>query len=74
MKNQKKFIWITKINSKGQIVIPAEARKVFNIKLGENLLLLGDVDKGIAIAKPADYLDFASAVFNTIKGENDDKN
>lgn len=54
---------------KGQIVIPKEAREVFNIKSGDTLLLLGDKEKGIAIAKYDDYMKFAQAIFDAKKGE-----
>jgi len=42
---QDKFIWIAKVGDKGQIVIPKEAREVFEIKSGDNLILFGDVKK-----------------------------
>ena len=64
-----RFIWTTKLNDKGQIVIPAEARKLFNLKSGEDLLLFGDLERGIAIAKQDDYIEFANAIFNATKGE-----
>jgi len=40
-----------KVGKKGQIVIPKEAREIFNIKVGDALLVIGDEKKGIAIAK-----------------------
>ena len=40
-----------KVGEKGQIVIPKEARDIFNIKPGDTLLLLGDEAQGIAIVK-----------------------
>ena len=40
-----------KVGEKGQIVIPKEAREIFNIKVGDALLVIGDEKKGIAIAK-----------------------
>ena len=40
---------ISKINEKGQITLPAECRKVFGIKPGDSMLVLGDEDKGIAL-------------------------
>lgn len=40
-----------KVGDKGQIVIPARARKVFNIQPGDNLIILGDEAQGIAIIK-----------------------
>ena len=42
---------ITKMGEKGQIVIPAKARKIFDINPGDNLILLGDESQGIAIIK-----------------------
>ncbi|MFA5766133.1 MAG: AbrB/MazE/SpoVT family DNA-binding domain-containing protein, partial [Bacilli bacterium] len=40
-----------KVGEKGQIVIPKKARDIFNIKPGDNLLLLGDEEQGLAIVK-----------------------
>ncbi len=51
---------------KGQIVIPKEAREIFNIKEG-------DTSRGIAIAKYDDYLKFAEAIFNAGAQGNDDR-
>lgn len=69
--NNGKYLWAAKVTGKGQIVIPKEAREVFNINEGDTLILLGDKDKGIAIAKYDDYLKFAEAIFNAKGGEND---
>lgn len=44
------------VGDKGQIVIPAKARKVFDIKPGDQLLVLGDEEQGIAILKEQDVL------------------
>lgn len=72
MKKGEKFIWTTKINDKGQIVIPKEAREVFGYKSGDVLLLFGDTDRGIAIGKAADYVKFAEAILNTADGAKND--
>lgn len=40
-----------KVGDKGQIVIPARARKIFDIQPGDNLIVLGDEGQGIAIIK-----------------------
>lgn len=65
-----KYIWTTKVSNKGQMVIPKEARDIFNIKEGDTLILFGDKEKGIAIAKYDEYLKFAEAIFNAKNGEN----
>lgn len=49
MKN--KYIGISKVGEKGQIVIPKEAREMFGIKPGDSLVILCDKKKGIAILK-----------------------
>lgn len=45
---------VVSVGDKGQIVIPAKARKVFDIKAGDRLLILGDEERGIAIIKEKD--------------------
>ena len=44
-----KFISMVKVGEKGQIVIPKGARDLFSIQPGDNLLLLADEEKGIAL-------------------------
>lgn len=61
---ENKYLWTAKVTSKGQIVIPKEAREIFNISEGDTLILFGDKSKGIAIAKYGDYLNFAEQIFN----------
>ena len=46
-----KFIGICKVGEKGQIVIPKEARDMFDIKTGDSVIVLCDKDKGIALLK-----------------------
>lgn len=47
---------IVKVGDKGQIVIPAKARKVFDINPGDRLIVLGDEAQGIAIIGEKDFL------------------
>lgn len=47
----KHMFGMVKVGDKGQIVIPAKARKVFDIKPGDDLIVLGDEAQGIAIIK-----------------------
>ncbi|MCI6507978.1 MAG: AbrB/MazE/SpoVT family DNA-binding domain-containing protein [Bacilli bacterium] len=50
-KDGKCIFGVCKVGEKGQIVIPKEAREVFNIKPGDMLVMLGDINSGIAIVK-----------------------
>ena len=50
------------VGDKGQIVIPAKARKVFNISAGDQLVVLGDEAQGLAILKSEDFLAFVDMV------------
>lgn len=49
MKN--KYLGICKVGEKGQIVIPKEARDLFDIKPGDTVVVLCDKKKGMAIVK-----------------------
>ena len=50
------------VGDKGQIVIPVKARRVFNIKPGDNLMVLGDEDRGIALLSSEFFLEVAKQV------------
>ena len=62
-----KFVGISKVGEKGQIVIPKEAREMFAIKPGDSVIVLCDKKQGIALVK-ADVIEaLADQVFP--KGE-----
>ena len=46
-----KYVGICKVGEKGQIVIPVEVRKIFNIKAGDSIIVLCDKEKGIVLVK-----------------------
>ncbi len=46
----KKFYGSITVSERGQVVIPAEARKDFDIKTGDKLLVFGDFERGLGIA------------------------
>ena len=48
-----KYAWTVKVGEKGQFVIPKEARDLFDIHPGDTLILLGDIERGIAIPPKA---------------------
>lgn len=57
-----KFIGICKVGEKGQIVIPKEARDMFEIKPGDSIVVLCDKKKGIALVKSDVIEDFADDI------------
>ena len=60
------------VGDKGQIVIPAKARRLFDITPGEQLIVLGDEAQGLAIVKAKDFLNMANMIRKTLK--NSDEN
>ena len=68
MKESRKVFGICRVGEKGQIVIPKEARDMFGINPGDNLILLGDKKKGMALVKAEIFDDLAS---NILGGNND---
>ncbi|MEE1021101.1 MAG: AbrB/MazE/SpoVT family DNA-binding domain-containing protein [Bacteroidales bacterium] len=63
-KDGKYIFGVVKVGDKGQIVIPKEARKVYDIKPGDALLLLGDKN-GMALVKTEI---FQSAIDDIMEG------
>lgn len=53
---------LVKVGDKGQIVIPAKARKIFDIQPGDNLIVLGDEGQGLALIKEKGLLDLLNRV------------
>ena len=46
-----RFIVSVKVGPKGQITIPVEARKMFDINEGDTLMVMGDKNRGLALLK-----------------------
>ena len=59
-----KYAWTATVGEKGQIVIPKQARELFDIKPGDTLVLLGDDKRGIAIPPKNMFSQFAAAIFD----------
>ena len=57
-----KYIFgMAKVGTKGQIVIPKEARDLFGIKPGDTLLVAGDTKQGgLALLQSGEFRDFAA--------------
>ncbi len=63
-----RYAWTATVGEKGQIVIPKQAREIFGIRPGDTLLLLGDVERGIAIPNKGAFEGLFSAAFEEEKG------
>ena len=61
----KHIFGMVKVGEKGQIVIPAKARKIFDINPGDKLIILGDESQGIAIIKEKGVLDLLNRIRNS---------
>ncbi len=66
IEKEKHIFGTVKVGERGQIVIPKNARDIFNINPGDTLLILGDERKGIAIVKADMMRDFATKILESI--------
>ena len=62
-KPEGKYAWTVTVGTKGQIVIPKEAREVFDIHPGDHLLILADVRQGLAIPRKDSFDDYFKKIF-----------
>lgn len=63
-KGKGKYAWTVTVGEKGQIVIPKQAREVFDINAGDTLILLADEKQGIAIPPKNCFTSLAAKVFS----------
>ncbi len=68
-----KFISLVKVGEKGQIVIPKGARELFDIQPGDQLLLMADKKRGIALVG-MDDLNVPDSLFRLAREAEDDGN
>ena len=61
------------VGERGQIVIPVKARKVFDIKAGDDLLVLGDIEEGLALVKTHYILDLLENIHKEDKKKEEPK-
>ena len=62
-KPEGKYAWTVTVGTKGQIVIPKDARDVFNINPGDHLLILADVKQGMAIPPKDSFDEYFKKIF-----------
>ena len=53
---RKRFYGAITVSDRGQIVIPAQARRDFGIEVGDKLLVFGDLEHGIVLGKADDII------------------
>lgn len=58
----KHLFGVVTVQDKGQIVIPARARKMFGIYPGDQLVILGDEAQGLAVMKSESFLAMADMI------------
>lgn len=58
----KHIFGVVTVGEKGQIVIPAKARKTFGISPGDQLVILGDESQGLAVMKSENFLIMADMI------------
>lgn len=64
--NDGKYIFgVVKISEKGQIVIPRDARKVYDLKPGDAMILIGDKN-GMALLKTEIFQEVAGQIMDGI--------
>ncbi len=60
----KHMFGVVTVGDKGQIVIPVRARRVFNINPGDQLMVLGDENSGIALVNAEFFMAVAEGIKN----------
>ena len=58
----KHIFGVVTVGDKGQIVIPAKARKIFGIGAGDQLIVLGQEGEGLALLRASDFLEIADMI------------
>lgn len=61
--NNDRFIISVRVGPKGQITIPAEARRMFEIREGDTLMVMGDRERGLALIKADEFYKMMGGAF-----------
>lgn len=67
--NARRVFGTAKVGDRGQIVIPKEARELFNIQPGDTLLIVGEEDTGLIVSRPEVLSNLANEIFENVKKE-----
>lgn len=69
--NSRRVFGTAKVGDRGQIVIPKEARDLFQIHPGDTLLILGEEETGLIVSKPDVLADIANKLFDNVRKEDE---
>ncbi|PKN94763.1 MAG: AbrB family transcriptional regulator [Chloroflexi bacterium HGW-Chloroflexi-6] len=72
----KRFYGTITVSERGQIVIPAEARRDFGIEIGEKLLVFGDLEQGLALVRASTLMTKMPGIMSVLQSvePNEDEN
>ncbi len=56
------------LGTKGQVVIPAQARKDLKLKMGDQLLVMGKLGKVVALMKADQIEDLIASIMDNFEG------
>ena len=62
-----KYAWMVKIGEKGQFVIPKEARELFDLRPGNEILVLGDKKRGLAVLPKDMQQEYIKRIFSELE-------
>lgn len=68
----KRFYGSITVSDRGQIVIPAEARRDFGIEVGDKLLVFGDLEQGLAIMKASRLIEKMPGILSMLQSVEDE--
>ena len=60
---QDRFIVSVRVGPKGQITVPVEGRRMFQIKEGDTLMVMGDRSRGMVLIKADEFYKQMGGVF-----------
>ena len=66
------YFGIAKVGERGQVVIPQEARAIFEIVASDLILVFGDIKKGLGLLKASKLKNFAIKLFQAFGGNFED--
>ena len=73
MTSQDKLYGTTKVGARGQVVIPADARKDLGLKAGDQLMVMGKFGKALGLIKTDELESFVNVIMQNLSGSGANK-